>query len=288
MNKKNLSVVAAAFFVGVLSVGSIWHFSGKETSVTKTGGTDEALLALIKNDQSAFEAWVKNGGDLFAYLPLIDGKKLTVSEGLAYFERTGFIKFLQKNKMSFVKQARDGKEDILFLALQKNNPELFDLLLKENPDLTATYGDKGWTLLHYAASGCNHKLGEVLQKEKKLTYDLRAKDGTMPLNLAAQSDCLKFLSFWKEQGADFKKKDGRGTTALSILKGKKDAAMTAFYQSFEAPKVARLPASAPKELNFYKKRVVPKDQQIDYSALIEPEDRPLEATETAEYSEFAD
>jgi hypothetical protein len=66
--------------------------------------------------------------------------------------------------------------------------------------------------------------------------------------------------------------------------------MVAFAMSFE-PRTGstggRGPASVP-ELNFYKKRVVPADQKIDYSALIEPEDRPLDATETAEHSEFAD
>ena len=288
MNKKHLTI-AAAFVLGALSVGTVMQLTkSTTTSMTGSKGSDGALLALIKNDQAGFEAWIKNGGDLFAYLPMIDGKEMTVAEGLAYFERTTFIKHLQANKISFVKQKKNGKDDILFMALQKNNPELFELLLKENPDLTATYGDKGWTLLHYAAAGCNHKLSSVLHKEKKLTYDLKAKDGTIPLNLAAQSDCLQMLSYWKEHGADFKTKDGRGTNALSILGKKKDAAVSAFFQSFETK---RSPATAfvePPEVNFYKKRVVPKDQKIDYSALIEPEDRPMDATETAEYSEFAD
>lgn len=290
MNKKHLTI-AAAFVIGTFAVGTVMQLSKTQTTTTSVigrGGSDDALLALIKNDQAAFEAWVKNGGDLFAYLPMIDGKKMTVAEGLAYFERTGFITYLQANKIPFVKQNKDGKDDILFMALQKNNPALFELLLKEKPDLTATYGDKGWTLLHYAAAGCNHKLSSVLHQEKSLTFDSKAKDGSIPLNLAVQSDCIQMLSYWKDQGADFKTKDGRGTTALSLLSKKKDAAMTAFFQSFE---VKRVPATAfvePREVNFYKKRVVPKDQKVDYSALIEPEDRPMEATETAEHSEFAD
>jgi hypothetical protein len=96
------------------------------------------------------------------------------------------------------------------------------------------------------------------------------------------------LSYWKENDADFKKKDGRGMNAMSILRTKKDSAMLAFLSSFEIARNARTSASVEPEINFYKKRVVPKDQQVDYSALIEPEDRPLDATETAEQSEFAD
>ena len=232
---------------------------------------------------------MKNGGDLSALLPMIDGKKLTVAEGLSYFERVNFIKYLQANKVKFLKQNKDGKDDIMSLAVAKNNAELFTLLMKENPDLTAVYGDKGYSLMHLVSAGCASKLTSLLHTDKKLSWDTKAKDGSTPLTLAASSDCLAVLSYWKEQKADFNKKDGRGTTAMSVMRGKKDAAMLAFLQSFEIRR-DRVPASAfvEPEINFYKKRIVPKDQKVDYSALIEPEDRPLDATETAEHSEFAD
>jgi hypothetical protein len=286
MNKKHL-IVAASFFAGVLTTGTMWQLT--KTTSTSRGGSDDALLALIKNDQTAFETWVKNGGDLNAFLPMIDGKKLTDAEGLAYFERTNFVTYLQKNKVKFLKQNKDGKDDIMSLAVSKNNPELFTLLMKENPDLTAVYGEKGMSLMHLVSASCASKLTAILHAEKKLNWDMKAKDGSTPLTLAASSDCLAVLSYWKEQNADFKAKDGRGTSAMSIMSKKKDAAMVAFLQSFE-PNRGRVPASAfvEPEINFYKKRVVPKDQKIDYSALIEPEDRPLDATETAEASEFAD
>lgn len=287
MNKKHI-IIAASFFAGVLTTGTMWQMT-KTTTTTFRAGSDDALLALIKNDQSAFEAWVKNGGDLSAFLPVIDGKKLTVAEGLAYFERTNFVSYLQKNKVKFVKQNKDGADDILSIAVTKNNPELFNMLMKENPDVTATYGDKKMTLMHLVSASCAAKLTAILHADKKLNWDMKAKDGSTPLTVAANSDCLAVLSYWKEQNADFKSKDGRGTTAMSIMSKKKDAAMVAFLQSFEANR-NRVPASAfvEPEINFYKKRVVPKDQKVDYSALIEPEDRPLDATETAEASEFAD
>ncbi len=284
MNKKHL-IIAATFFVGVLSVGTYWQVS-KTTART---GTDDALLALIKNDQVAFESWVKNGGDLSAFLPAIDGKTFTVAEGLAYFERANFIRYLQDNKIAFMMQKKDGTDDILSLAVQKNNPELFTLLMKENPDFTTTYGKNGMTLMHLASSGCAHKLTTILHADKKVNWNTKAKDGSTPLTLAAGSDCLPMLSYWKDQKADFTKKDGRGMSAMSIMRQKKDAATLAFLQSFET-KSTRTPTSASvePEINFYNKRIVPKDQKVDYSALIEPEDRPMDATETAEHSEFAD
>lgn len=288
MNKKHL-IIAASFFIGVVSIGSFWQFS-KTSSRT---GTDDALLALIKNDQSAFESWIKNGGDLTAFLPVIDGQTLTVAEGLAYFERTNFIRYLQDNKIAFLNQKKDGSDDIMFLAVQRNNPELFALLMKEHPDLAATYGKNGMTLMHLASSGCAYKLTAMLHETKTVNWDTKAKDGSTPLTLAAGADCLPMLSYWKEQKADFAKKDGRGISAMSIMREKKDAAMVAFLQSFETrsnrtPASVSAKASVEPEVNFYKKRVVPKDQKVDYSALIEPEDRPMDATETAEHSEFAD
>jgi hypothetical protein len=287
MNKKHL-IIAASFFAGVLTTGTMWQMTKTTSPSNVRNGQDDAFLALIKNDQSGFEAWVKNGGDLFAYLPEIDGKKLTVAEGLSYFERTNFIAYLQANKVKFIKQSKDGKDDVLSLAVAKNNPELFKLLLKENPDLTATYGDKKMTLMHLVSAHCASKLTDILHTEKKMEWDLKAKDGSTPLTVAAAHECLSVLGYWKDQKADFNRKDGRGTSAMSVMRQKKDAATIAFLQSFET---RRAPASAfvePEMPNFYKKRIVPKDQKVDYSALIEPEDRPLDATESAEASEFAD
>jgi ankyrin repeat protein len=288
VNKKHLTIIAASFFTGVIAVGTVWQFSKTTTTSTSRGGADDAFLAMIKNDQASFENWVQNGGDLSALLPTIDGKNLTVAEGLAHFERTNFIKYLQANKVKFMKQNKDGKDDIMSLAVAKNNAELFSLLMKENPDLTAVYGEKGHSLMHLVSANCASKLTSLL-KTDKLSWNTKAKDGSTPLTLAASSDCLAVLSYWKDQKADFNQKDGRGTSAMSVMRGKKDAAMLAFLQSFETRR-DRVPASAfvEPEINFYKKRVVPKDQKIDYSALIEPEDRPLDATETAEHSEFAD
>lgn len=115
---------------------------------------------------------------------------------------------------------------------------------------------------------------------------MKTKNGQSALSLASKNDCLPMLGYWKDQKADFRWKDGRGESALSILKAKKDAAIVAFVGSFES---ARKPASVgAAEVSFYRKRSVPKDQMIDHTALIEPELRPDEAVETAEYSEFSD
>lgn len=290
MKNKQAVIAAATCVLIVVAVSGIFILKNNdeilnaEVSKPVRNLADEALLALIKNDQKAFESFIEAGGQVHDSLPLIDGKIYTISEGMAYFERPGFMKYVHSQKISYVKQSNKDF-DIMTITIAKNNPDVLNELTLENPDFKFKYGKKEWSLLHLASAACSFKLTETLHLKGQLNWDLKAKDGSTPLTLAAENDCLPMLSYWKEQKADFKKKDGRGLTALSILKKKKDAALVAFAESFEERKIASEPKKIP---NFYKKRKIPKDQIIDYSALIEPEDRPLEATETAEFSEFAD
>ncbi len=291
MKNKQAVVAAATCLLIIVAASGIFIMNKDETNVSEGSKSslrnlaDEALLALIKNDQKAFENFIQAGGKIHDSLPLIDGKVYTISEGMAYFERPGFMKYVHSQKIPYVKQSKDKDFDIMTITIAKNNPEVLNQLALENPDFKFKYGKKEWSLLHIASAACAFKLTETLHRKGELNWDLKAKDGSTPLTLAAENDCLPMLSYWKEQSADFKKKDGRGLTALSILKKKKDAALVAFAESFEERKIASVPKKIP---DFYKKRKIPKDQIIDYSALIEPEDRPLEATETAEFSEFAD
>jgi hypothetical protein len=283
---KNRNLITAACLLGVVAVSSIMFF---KYNSTKRNLTDEALLALIKNDQKAFEHFLSAGGDLHDSLPEIDGQTYTVAQGMSYFERTEFAKLVHSKKIPYVQQNENSDFDIMTLSIKKNNPDLLNQLSLEKPQFSMAYGKQGWTLLHMASAMCSSKLTVILHQTGKLNWNLKAKDGSTPLTLAAENDCLPMLSYWKDQKADFKAKDGRGLSALNILKKKKDAALLAFAESFEPRKVASIITNTvAAEPDFYKKRKIPKDQIIDHAAMLEPEDRPLEATETAENSEFAD
>lgn len=285
MNKKQVTISAACLF-GVAALSTMFFYKSGHLSSNRNL-IDEALLALIKNDHQGFESFINAGGNVHGQLPEIDGKTYTVAQGVAYFERTAFAKHLSDRKKVYVEQNESADFDIMTLTITKNNPELLNQLTLENPKFSMAYGNKGWTMLHMASASCSHKITAVLHEKGKLNWDLKAKDGSTPITLAAENDCLPMLSYWKEHGADFTAKDGRGYSALSILKKKKDAALVAFAESFEV----RQPSSitiVKSEPDFYKKRKIPKDQMVNHAAMLEPEDRPLEATETAEYSEFAD
>lgn len=286
MSHKRTQLIATSFLV-VVAVTTIWFFQHPNKSAQFTNLTDEALLALIKNDQKAFESFIAAGGDVHGDLPEIDGTTYTVAQGISYFERPNFAQFLNNKGIQFVKQDGKAPFDIMTIAVKKNNPDLFKELLSETTKFQLDYGKNAWTLLHMASAWCSDKLTPFF--EGKINWDHKALDGTTPLTLAAVNDCLPMLSYWKEKGADFRAKDGRGQTALSILKKKKDAALAAFAASFEERKVATV--TVVKKLpvpDFYKKRKIPKEQIVDHAAMLEPEDRPLGATETAEFSEFAD
>jgi hypothetical protein len=279
---KILIIAVCAFGVFGLSV-SLWQMYSPQKMV-KRNLTDEALLALIKNDLNSFQSVLEAGVDLHSQLPEVDGKSYTISEGMAYFNRINFMQRIHANRMNFIKQNLSKDFDILSLSITHNNPEMMEILFKEAPNFKLRYGEKKWGLLHLASLSCSQKILPLLHQKAGLSWEEKAIDGTTPLTLAAENDCLPVLSYYKEQSADFNHKDGRGLSALAILRKKKDAALVAFAESFEA----RKPAAVIAEVSFYKKRKIPKDQMVDYSTMIEPEDRPLSATETAEMSEFAD
>lgn len=282
--EKKRVVVGAICVLSVAVISTVMISKNSKHS----GSSDAALLALIKNDLGAFENYIQAGGNVHDKLPKLDGAVYTVAQGVAYFERPQFAKYLTDKKVSYVEQNSQADFDIMTIAVKKNNPELFSQLSKEKFDYKMAYGKNGWTLLHMASAWCSQKLVSDLHKKGKLNWDMKAKDGSTPLTLAAQNECLPVLSYWKTEKADFKAKDGKGLSALGILKGKKDPALTAFAESFGSRKIASVTEEKAEIPNFYKKRFIPKDQIVDHSAMLEPEDRPLEATETSEYAEFAD
>jgi hypothetical protein len=282
---KNKRVLLGIGVTAVLTFSSFFYFQNAKSRNL----SDEALLSIIKNDQKGFEQFIAAGGKIGTNIN-VENDTYTVGELLVKYNRIGFVQYAKDMKMAF--EVDPAKAfDIHSLSVNQNNPEMLSLLLG-NQKLDAKfkpYGDKGWSLLHMASAQCSYKVISVLSNAG-MTWNLKSKDGTTALTLAAEEGCLQALSFFKEQGADFKQKDGRGITALSILMKKKDAALMAFAESFMDRRSPTSVITVVKEAvpHFYKKRKIPKDNLADRAHLIEPEDRPEEANETAANSEFSD
>lgn len=299
--KNKRIIVSASCLLLCLTAGYVWQKDGHERAahVAAHGShhlSDAALLSLVNNDQLAFENFITMGGDLHSTLPLVEGKTLTVAEGIAHFERVGFIKYLQSKKISFIKQNKNGENDIVALAVAKNNPELLKAIMEEKPDLTIKYGEKKQNLLHIASTGCSDKIAPMLHQTGKFHADDQRKDGATPLTIAAENKCVPMLTLWKDYKADFNKKDGRGKSPMAIIKKINDAEVADFMKAL-ATGSERKPASispiaaAPKpevRVQLFRKRKIPKDELADHTNMVDPEIRPLDAEETSDFSEFSD
>ncbi|MGE3609261.1 MAG: ankyrin repeat domain-containing protein [Bacteriovoracaceae bacterium] len=261
----------------ILSVGVLLLTQWLKKSNSKIS-SDVALLALVKNDLKGFENYLQNGGNLSDPLPLIDGQQLNLAEGIVFFERIEFWKLIQRKKIKLT-----GSPNLVHLSIKKNNPQLLELILNDDP---AAFQNKEKSLLHIASENCSDKVIKILHKKSNISWHSQDKNGRTPLTIASENGCVSLLNYWKKEKAQFHTKDGRGISALDILKKKKGQDILQLVEKLEE----RRPANAEKlaEVNFYKKRVVPKDQIIDRSSLIEPEIRPMDAVETADKSEFAD
>jgi hypothetical protein len=269
-----------------LALYSVFLFKFQQKRLSEMDLKDKALLSILKNDLPGFKAYLAAGGKLTDSIHM-EGKNFKMSDLLVKYERMNFLKALHGEKQTFA-SAEDWR-----MAVEKNNPEIFKTMKEAHPTTKLgefKYGNDQWNLLHVAANHCSFKILSTLE-EAGMNWSDQAKDGSTPLTIAAQNDCLQALSYWKEKGADFRGKDGKDMAALDILAKKKDAALTAFAQSFIETRAPASVAAAPAENkvpNFYKKRVIPKDNLADRAHLIEPGDRPDDANETSEYSEFSD
>lgn len=276
--KKSYVILAAAVFIGLSF--TLWF---KQPS--KNLNSDEALLSLVKNDLKAFKNYMSKGGSIHDPLPLIDGQKLTIAEGIVYFERSDFLKFVHSKKMKI--STPDSR--IVSIAVEKSNSEIFEMILNEDP-AALQLNDKKSSLIHMASENCSDKIVKLLHKKTNVSWHTEDVNGRTPLTIASEKECLSIIKYWKENKAHFASKDGRGVSAMDVLKKKKGPEINKLIDSLEksVPANSQKVAAAPKVVNFYKKRVIPKDQIINRSSLIEPEARPMEDVETAEHSEFAD
>lgn len=263
--KNRKYILSSTFLLGFLSLITLWYIKNPKYSHKEL--SDKALLALVKNDTEEFIHFLNAGGNVHQKLPQIEGKSYTVAEGVAYFDRVEFAKILRERKISYIKQHPSLTEDIMTIAIQKNNPELLKELARSNPRYDLSYGKEGWSLLHMASSCCAHKLTAIIHEKSQLRWDEKSKDGRTPISIANEKDCIPMLNYWKDQGADV------------VMKPQVEKIKDV---------VSGTTKIAPTVPDFYKKRKIPRDQIVDHTAMLVPGDRPLESSETSKYSEFAD
>jgi hypothetical protein len=254
----------------------------------KDAPSDLALLSIIKNDQNSFRQFILSGGSLDQSV-LIGKSAVTLGSLLVDYERVEFLKLLLNLKNKELIFLREDK--IWTSAISKDNEDLLKTMLSLLPNQyikKKKIGQKKSSLMHLASVNCSHKILNILEQEGFNWADEDAS-GASALTLAAEMNCLESLDYWKKNKANFSQHDRRGLSALEILKKKKNAALAAFASSLTAPtRIVAVVAKTERPHSFYKKRHFPKDQLTERTSFLGPEVRPLEANDTAEYSEFSD
>jgi ankyrin repeat protein len=126
----------------------------------------------------------------------------------------------------------DKDESPLMLAAIKGQLDLCSQLIARDADVNKT----GWTPLHYAASGGNAKVIQLLL-DHFAYIDAASPNGTTPLMMAAlygSSDAVKVLL---DGGADASIKNALGLTALDFAKkGQRDESVALLLHAVKGVK----------------------------------------------------
>lgn len=272
--------------------------------------------AIKENKIAPFIAYLEEGGDL-ATTVRVDGKEITLADAVVKHERLEFI----HQAATVVPRTHQYHHDSKDIAINGKTAKLTEVaasviaqstnplvpiiasvskmakpsfkkdvinLSKGSPQILSAAEIAATEILPQAVETCD-------QDQIRFLGDLGANpmvintDGKNALGAAGKTKCFKALSYWKkEQNIDFDKKNEEGISGFDVLSKFKDPELQSFtdqLQDQEVREIASLKPKAPR-VSFYKKRVT--SGIIDPEALVEPELRPDEATETAEFSEFSD
>lgn len=297
--------------------------SGESKSSSKKKFTREEVKtvyqAIKENKIAPFIAYVKEGGDLSAVVT-VEGKEITLAQAIVKHERLEFVHQVATHTSNTLKTPEYNHEsaDIkdtekksqlsavatgalsasanqlvpVIAAISKMGKPAFKKellgLTKSNPDVLSAAEVAASEVLPQAVETCDQ---DQIRFLGDLGADPMAKNnkGANGLDAAGKTKCFKAISYWKkEQNLDFLKKNDEGVSGFDVLAKFKDPELQSFTDNLQEEGVREIASLKPKvkRVSFYKKRVT--SGIIDPEALVEPELRPDEATETAEFSEFSD
>lgn len=278
----------------------------------------KTVYEAIKNNQiEVFEKYLKAGGVL-SEVVMVENKEMSLAEVIVKHERLEFIRRaavivpdqLEPFEVADIREDTDAKSylasSLPSVALQASANNLAPII-----GAALKMGNKNFNkeilklskndpqVLESAELAASEILPEIVQTcdqdQIRFLGDLGANpltnngEGKNGLASAGKSKCLKAISYWKkEQNVDFDKPNEEGISGFDVLSKFKDPELQSFTDNLQdevVREVASLKAKT-NRVSFYKKRSTP--SIIDPEALVEPELRPDEATETAEFSEFSD
>lgn len=283
--------------------------SGKKKTTASAQEIRTVYEAIKDNNIAPFVSYLEEGGSLNEVVE-VDGKSMTLAQVVVHHERLEFVQKaasitfdqtpnhnheISQNPKSFLSENKNGSSSPLVPLLQVTaqfaKPGFKAKVLglsKNDPDVMKTMKGAASEVLPEVVETCDQ---EQISFLGDLGANPMAKNnaGKNALNSAGKSKCLKAISYWKkDQKIDFDQKNGEGISGFDVLAKFKDPELQSFTDKLQNETVREISSlkSKVKRVSFYKKRIP--SAIIDPEALVEPELRPDEATETAEFSEFSD
>jgi uncharacterized protein len=178
-------------------------------SSAKAGVYEDLFQAVIRDDVARLRSLLQQGVD-----PNTRDPKGYPALSLALRrESTGAFSLLLAHPETDVNALNASGESALMLAAIAGDMESSQRLLARGARLDGP----GWTPLHYAASGPNTRLVELLLS-RGAVLEAEAPNGSTPLMLAAQSGPESTVELLLRRGADPKRRNQRELQAIDFAR----------------------------------------------------------------------
>lgn len=178
-------------------------------SLANAGSYDDFFVAVIRDDAGAIKALLEQGFDANSLDP-----KGQPAANIAIQRDSGrALEALVATPALDVNLLNPAGESALMLAAIKGQFEWCERLLQRG----AKVNQPGWTPLHYAASGPNLRIVELLLG-RGAALDARSPNGSTPLMMAARYGSEDTVRMLLERGADATLRNERDLDAADFAR----------------------------------------------------------------------
>jgi len=208
------------------------------TSVVQAGSYEDFFNAIQKDDVKVISQLLSRGFDPNTYSPeaehaLFFAFKKEAWKSIELLIRQAQIRLNVKNnhdETPFMLACLNGH-----LALAKN-------FIERDADVN----QPGWAPLHYAATGGNTEIVQLLLNHSAY-IDASSPNGTTPLMMAARYGNFESVKLLMAEGADIHLKNQQGLTALDFaVQGQRPDAQKLLAAALKVPAALDLPQSSSK------------------------------------------
>lgn len=178
-------------------------------SAANAGAYEDFFVAVIRDDPGAVKALIERGVDANS----VDAKGQPAANVAIQRDAGRAFDVLVAAPGLNVNQLNSTGESPLMLAAIKGQLAWCERLLQRG----AQVNQPGWSPLHYAASGPNPRIAELLL-DKGAALDARSPNGSTPLMLAARYGSEQTVGLLLERGADATLRNERNLDAADFAR----------------------------------------------------------------------